>query len=94
MNGWLMKEKYIGSGVRQGSLSPVLFVCVIVPLLKMLLKDKCMKDVEVPGSGRKSLKAIGYMDDLTVVCSGMAGLRRVKLLIDIFCMVIALYGKG
>lgn len=85
VNGWLTEEVMIGSGVRQGCpLSPVLFVCVIEPLLRMLDKDKCVRGVEVPGSGGKCMKVIGYMDDVTVVCRDMVGLRRTKLLIDIF----------
>ena len=52
----------------------------------MLAKDKCVRGVEVPGSGGRVLKVIGYMDDVTVVCKDMVGLRRVRLLIEIFCM--------
>ena len=52
LNGWLTNDISIGSGVRQGCpLSPVLFVCVIEPLLRMLAKDKCVRGVRFLGVG-------------------------------------------
>lgn len=87
VNGWLTEGVKVKSGVRQGCpLSPVLFICVIEPLIRMMMKDKSVRGLMVPGSGGRSLKVIGYMDDVTVICKDVASLRRVRLLIDIFCM--------
>lgn len=87
VNGWLMEEVEIKSGVRQGCpLSPVLFVCAIEPLLRMLGRDKLARGIEILGSGGECLSVIGYMDDVTVVCKNEVGLKRVKLLVNVFCM--------
>lgn len=52
MNGWLTEEVCLKSGVRQGCpISPVMFVFVIDTLLTILVKDKCINAVEIPGSG-------------------------------------------
>ncbi|XP_041428448.1 uncharacterized protein LOC121396900 [Xenopus laevis] len=88
VNGWLTNEIEIKSGVRQGCpMSPVLFVYVIEPWIRMLKKDKVVSGVEIPGSGGRSVDVIAYMDDVTILCKSEAGLRRVKLLIDIFSLV-------
>lgn len=58
-----------------------MFVCAIETLHSMLINDKGMSGVEVPGSGGRCLKVIGYRDDVTKICKIVARLRRVKLLI-------------
>lgn len=87
VNGCLTTEVRVRSCVRKGCpLPPVLFVCVIMPLLRVLTDGKLIRGLKVPGNGGRKLSVVGYMDDITVVCKNVFGLRRVKLMTD-FCSV-------
>lgn len=72
--------------MRQGCpLSPLLFICAIEPLLQLIRKDKLVRGPMILGSGGQHIKALGYMDDICVLCE----VRRVKLLINCFCIASA-----
>lgn len=87
VNGRLGRAFFIKSGVRQGCpLSPILFICFIDPLLRMIQRDKVVRGFLVPGSGGGTVKCLGYMDDVVVVCQSVVGVKRVKLLLSIFCI--------
>lgn len=83
VNGSLGWAFLVKSGVRQGCpLCPILFICFIDPLLRMIQRDKVVRGFLVPGSGGKIVKCLGYMDDVVSVCQSVVGVRRVT----IFCV--------
>lgn len=88
VNGTLGGSFPVMSGVRQGCpLSPLMFICVMEPLLSAIRKDKVYKGVFVPGSGGKSVKVLAYMDDVVLVCGGVNDVRRGGLQLRLFCSV-------
>lgn len=57
------------------------------PLLSAVKKDKAFKGVFVPGSGGRSVKVLGYMDDVVLVAGGMCDGRHGRLQVSLFCSV-------
>lgn len=85
VNGKLSGEVEVKSGVRQGChLSPVAFICVIEPLLRHLVGDKCFRGLFVPGCENVPVKALCYMDDVNFLCNSPRDLTRAELQLSIF----------
>lgn len=85
VNGTLSETFSVLSGVRQGCpLSPLMFVFAIEPLLQHVQNDKCFKGIFVPGSDGSHVKSVGYMDDITFVCSSVKDAKRAELQLSLF----------
>lgn len=77
VNGNLSGSFPVCSGVKQRCpLSPMIFMCATEPLLRHTQRDKRLRGVFVPGSNGGYVKSVGYMDDVTFVCSSEGDIRR------------------
>lgn len=76
VNGKVSDPFGVSSGVRQGCpLSPVMFICVMEPLLRHVQRDKIFQGFFTPGGDGVKVKSICYMDDVTFFCSSPADLK-------------------
>lgn len=91
VNGRLSPTVDILSGVRQGCpLSPILFICVVEPLLRYVQTDKVMKGFFLPGGDGTKIKSLCYMDDMGFLCGNQSDMNRVDLLLRLFSNVSGL----
>lgn len=65
--GSLTEAVRVRSGVRKWCpLSPIIFICVMEPLVRYVMSDNAFKGMFVPGGERNNTKALCYMDDLSM----------------------------
>uniref|UniRef100_W5LVP3 Reverse transcriptase domain-containing protein n=1 Tax=Lepisosteus oculatus TaxID=7918 RepID=W5LVP3_LEPOC len=77
VNGRLGRRKLVKCGVRQGcSLSPLLYIVYVEPILERIQKGPGMRGVLVPGSGGHEVKVGAYLDDITLFLSTEGSLPR------------------
>lgn len=92
-NGNFSKGFQIKSGVRQGdTISPLLFVLSIEPIIRAILNDDNIKGYKIPKKIKKLFpnqnfipsKILAYADDVTFIGS-LEDLNKCIILFNIFC---------
>lgn len=70
VNGFASDPLAVRSGVRQGCpLSALLYVLCLEPFLRAVRSNQRIAGCFVPGGGQVVVKALAYMDDVSIVCS-------------------------
>lgn len=83
VNGHQSKAVNICSGIRQGCpLSPLLYVACIELLAQILRKNKWIKGIDIPGTGRLTATCVLYMDDVTHLATDVLSVWRAMDLTD------------
>jgi exonuclease III len=84
VNGFLAPKFSLTRGVRQGcSLSPLLYILCLEPLLIKFRKDTFIKGVPVPGE-QEEARVIAFADDVAVTVTDVPSVRKIFVLTECF----------
>jgi exonuclease III len=84
VNGFLSPSFPLTRGVRQGcSLSPLLYILCLEPLLIKFRQDTYIKGVPVPGE-QEEARVIAFADDVAITVTDESSVRKILVLTECF----------
>jgi exonuclease III len=84
VNGYLSPKFFLTRGVRQGcSLSPLLYILCLEPLLIKIRQDNQITGIPVPGE-QEQAKVIAFADDVAIITSNESSVRKLLGLTECF----------